>query len=128
MLSEFEPEKYILTYGGSILIIWGLGGYVAKIVARGSAADYMCFLRNIFLLSAASVPASQVLYAYYVNLPPSAAYRLGGFLGNPNEAAMAAAVALALTLAVPFRRFASQVAAAALATAAVILTFSKTNL
>lgn len=128
MLSEFEPLKYVLTYGGTILIVWGLGGYVAKLVVRGAALGYMAFLRNTFLLSAASVPVSPILYSYYVNLPPSAASRLGGFFGNPNEAAMAAAIALALTLAVPFRRAALQVAACALATGAVLLTFSKAGM
>jgi O-antigen ligase len=80
----------------------------------------------MFLLAAASVWASPILYQYYVNLPLSAQQRMGGFFGNPNEAAMASLVAVALVLGVPFRNRLLQISLPLMAVGAIALTFSKT--
>lgn len=83
-------------------------------------------LARFFLVSAASVWASPILYQYYVNLPLSAQQRMGGFFANPNEAAMASLLAVALVLGVPFRARLLQILLVLMAGGAVMLTFSKT--
>lgn len=123
-----EPTKFYLAYAGSILIIWAIAGYVAKVAAAGRERSFLAFLRNVLLVSAASVPASPLLYQVYVNVPPSAVNRLSGFFGNPNEAAIASLFGLVLALAVPLRSWVLHTAALALTSAAVILTLSKTGM
>ena len=53
---------------------------------------------------------------------------MGGFFANPNEAAMASCLAVALVLALPFRARPAQLAAIAIAAGAVVLTLSKTGM
>lgn len=124
-----EPaSKYYRAYGGALLILWGLVGYVASLAAGPGLVRFLIFIRNIFLVSAASVWMSPALYQLYVNLPFSAQQRMGGFFGNPNEAAMVSVLAVALTLALPFGSRIFQTAALAMACIAVFMTFSKTGI
>lgn len=124
-----EPaSKYLQSYFNSVLIIWALAGYVASLKVGPRLISFLRFLRNVFLISAASVWASPILYGYYVNLPFSFEQRMGGFFGNPNEAAMASVLAVALTLGLPFRSRVLQLSALAMAGAAVFMTFSKTGM
>ena len=127
-LSIEEPAKYYRAYGGALLILWGVVGYVASLRAGANLEEFLRYLRNILLLSAASVWASPILYEYYVNLPFSHQSRMGGFFGNPNEAAMVSTLAVALSLAVPYRRKSVQLVALLVASAAVFMTFSKTGM
>ena len=122
----YEPEKFYQAYGASILIIWAMAGYTASLDPGLQLDNYLRFLRNIFLLAAASVWASPILYQYYVNLPFSAQQRMGGFFGNPNEAAMASLIAVALVLGIPFRSRLLQIPLLLMVIGAVALTFSKT--
>ena len=128
LLSVEAPGKYYRAYGGALLILWGLAGYVARLEPGPRLDGFLAFVRNVFLLSAASVWASPILYEYYVNLPFSFQQRMGGFFGNPNEAAMVSVLAVALTLALPFRSKLIQIAALAMAGTAVFMTFSKTGM
>ncbi len=128
-LVSVEPaSKYIQTYFNTILIVWAIAGYVASLEAGTRLARFLTFIRNIFLVSAASVWASPILYEYYVNLPFSAQQRMGGFFGNPNEAAMVSVLAVALTLALPFKSRIIQLGALGMASIAVFMTFSKTGM
>lgn len=128
-IMSVEPvSKYLQSYFSTILIIWALTGYVASLARGPRLIGFLQFLRNMFLISAASVWASPILYEYYVNLPPSAKYRMGGFFGNPNEAAMVSVLAVALALGLPFRNRLLQLAALAMAGTAVFMTFSKTGM
>ena len=122
----YEPEKFYQAYGAAILIIWAMAGYTASLDPALHLDKFLRFLRNIFLITAASVWASPVLYQYYVNLPFSAQQRMGGFFANPNEAAMASLIAIALVLGVPFRSGLLQIPLLLMAAGAVALTFSKT--
>ena len=122
----YEPEKFYQAYGASILIICALAGYTARLDPDLHLGNFLRFLRNMFLLAAASVWASPILYQYYVNLQLSAQQRMGGFFGNPNEAAMASLIAVALVLGVPFRNRLLQIPLLSMAIGAVALTFSKT--
>jgi O-Antigen ligase len=122
----FEPGKFYQAYFGGILIIWAIAGYVASLPPGPRLGQFLRFVRNAFLVSAASVWASPLLYQYYVNLPLSAEQRMGGFFANPNEAAMASLLAIALMLGIPFRLKLLQIPLLLMAAGAVILTFSKT--
>ncbi len=122
----YEPEKFYQAYGGAILIVWGISGYVASLRPGFGLGTFLRFVRNSFLISAASVWASPVLYQFYVNLPLSAQQRMGGFFANPNEAAIASLLAVVLTLGMPFRLRVLQFALVLMASGAVVLTFSKT--
>jgi hypothetical protein len=122
----YEPEKFYQAYGVSILIIWAMAGYTASLEPWLRLDNFLRFLRNIFLVSAASVWASPILYKYYVNLPLSAEQRMGGFFANPNEAAIASVIAVALVLGLPFRSRLLQLPLLLMAVGAVTLTFSKT--
>ena len=122
----YEPEKFYQAYGGSVLIIWAMAGYTASLDPGLQLESFLRFLRNVFLLAAASVWASPILYQYYVNLPLSAQQRMSGFFGNPNEAAMASLIAVALVLGVPFRSRLLQISLLLMAMGAIALTFSKT--
>jgi len=128
-MASVEPaSKYLQAYIGAILILWAMTGYVASLKPGPRLANFLYFVRNMFLLSAFSVWVSPILYEYYVNLPFSAQQRMGGFFGNPNEAAMVSLLAVALTLALPFRSRIVQLAAVAMASIAVFMTFSKTGM
>ncbi len=122
----YEPEKFYQAYGGSVLIIWAMAGYTASLDPALQLESFLRFLRNVFLLAAASVWASPILYQYYVNLPLSAQQRMSGFFGNPNEAAMASLIAVALVLGAPFRNRLLQISLLLMAMGAIALTFSKT--
>ncbi len=124
----YPPTKFYQAYGGGILILWAVAAYTASLASGLQLGTWLAFLRNVFLISAASVWASPVLYQYYVNLPLSSEQRMGGFFGNPNEAAMASLLAFALLLTVPFRRRLIQFSLLFMAAGAVILTFSKTGI
>ncbi|MCO5091035.1 O-antigen ligase [Bosea sp. (in: a-proteobacteria)] len=124
--ASVEPaSKYLQSYFNSILIIWALAGYVASLPQGRRLDGFLKFLRNSFLVAAASVWMSPLLYQYYVNLPFSAQQRMGGVFANPNEAAAASCFAVALVLALPLRFRVLQFAAVAMAAGAVIMTFSK---
>jgi hypothetical protein len=122
----YEPGKFYQAYIGAVLIIWAIAGYTAGLQPGAALGNFLRFLRNTFLLSAASVWASPILFQYYANLPLSAKQRMSGFFANPNEAAMAALLAIALTFGVPFRMRLLQVPFLLMAAGAVVLTFSKT--
>jgi O-antigen ligase len=122
----YEPEKFYQAYGGAILIVWGISGYVASLQPGFGLGQFLRFVRNSFLISAASVWASPLLYKFYVNLPLSSQQRMGGFFANPNEAAIASLLAVILTLGMPFRLRLLQLALVLMAAGAVVLTFSKT--
>ena len=122
----YEPEKFYQAYGGAILIVWGVCGYVAILEPGFGLGRFLRFVRNTFLISSASVWASPILYNYYVNLPLSAQQRMGGFFANPNEAAIASLLAVVLTLGMPFRLWLLQLPLVLMAAGAVVLTFSKT--
>lgn len=121
-------SRYIQSYLNSIIIILAVAGYVASMPPGPRLLGFLTFLRNVFLTAAASVWASPILYQYYVNLPFSAGQRMGGFFANPNGAATASLLAVALTLALPFRSRLVQLAAVSMAGAAVCLTFSKSGI
>jgi hypothetical protein len=121
-----EPRKFYQAYGGALLIVWGISGYVASLQPGFGLGKFLRFVRNIFLISSASVWASPILYSYYVNLPLSAQQRMGGFFANPNEAAIASLLAVVLTLGMPFRLRLLQLPLVLMAAGAVVLTFSKT--
>lgn len=123
-----SPSLYYRPYIGSILIIWGLAGYVASLPPGPRLIGFLQFIRNVLLVAAASVWASPILYQFYINLPFSSLQRMGGFFGNPNEAAFVSCLAVAVTLALPFQNRTVQIALLFMASAAVFLTFSKTGM
>jgi hypothetical protein len=122
------PEKYYRTYISSVILIWALSGYVGSLQPGPRLVSFLEFTRNCFLISALSVWASPLIYPFFVNLPPSSVSRMGGFFGNPNEAAAASLFAVGLTLALPFQVRLLQRTAIAVAAGAVILTFSKSGM
>ena len=114
-----------ITYLGAVLIIWGMASYTAALGNSPQLRRFLGFLRDAFVVSAGSVLASPFLYTFYVNLPPSSIDRMGGFFGNPNEAAIAADCALGLVLAIPYRMYLVQVSALFAIAIAIVLPFSK---
>lgn len=128
LMSVDEPMKFYRAYGSAILIIWGIAAYTASIRKTSLCQGWLSFLRNLFLVSAGSIWISPVLYEYYVNTPNSFELRMGGFFGNPNEAAIASLFAVALLFAVPFRRRVLQLSLLTMAAGAVVMTFSKTGI
>lgn len=128
-MRSVEPSsKYLQTYFNTILIVWAMTGYVASLEGGVRLTSFLYFIRNILLLSAASVWVSPILYEHYVNVPPSAEQRMGGFFGNPNEAAVVSMFAVAFSLALPFSNRFLQLGALAMAGIAICLTFSKTGM
>lgn len=128
LLSIQEPDDFIKTYLSSVLIIVALTGYTASLSGGARVNRFLALVRNIFLVSAASVWASPFLYEIYVNTPPSADTRWGGFFGNPNEAAMASLIAVVLVLTVPFENRLLQWPLLLMASVAIVLTLSKTGM
>lgn len=126
--TDQKPWVFYQGYAGGLLIIWAIASYVVSSSSAKHTRHFLAFLRNTFLLSAASVWISPFLYTFFANLPPSAGQRMGGFFGNPNEAAIASLFAVALTLNVPFRQRFVQVALVVMAAGAVILTLSKSGM
>ncbi len=126
--SANEIEIYLFAYVNSILIIIALAGYSASLVSLSKIQSFMVFLRNIFIVAGISVLMSPWLYTLYVNLPPSADQRMGGFFGNPNEGALASVMAIALFIAVPVPRRWLQILLVMMLSVAVILTFSKASI
>lgn len=120
-------SRYFQTYGASILLIWGMTGYVVGL-SPPALSGFLRFVRNALLVSALSVWASPILYQFYVNVPLDAYQRMGGFFGNPNEAAFVSALAVVLVLAVPIKSKLLQIAALIIATGAIVLTFSKSGM
>jgi hypothetical protein len=110
---------------GTIMLVWSIASYTSLLGDGPKLLSLLRFVRTTFVFSAASVLASPVLYQYFVNLPPSSAQRMGGFFGNPNEAGMASACALALVLSRPYRNNLMHAAALGITTLAIIATFSK---
>jgi O-antigen ligase len=119
------PFGFYRTYVGSMLLIWAIAGYTTWLGHGPRLGAYLEFVRNAFVVAAASIWASPVLYTFYAHLPPSHYERMGGFFENPNEAGVAACVALVLTLALPYRRALYQAIALLLVLVAVVLTLSK---
>lgn len=122
------PESYFRTYLSSLVVIFALASYVASLESLEKVDAYFRFVRNVLLLSAVSVLFSPFLYSIYSNPPPSSAYRMGGFFGNPNEAAMASLLAFALVVGFPFRSKALHWFSIALVSLAILLSFSKTGI
>jgi O-antigen ligase len=128
-VSSVAPvEKFQLTYSATIIILWGVASYVAGLARPLDFDRFLRFVRNTFLIASGSVWASPILYQLYVNVAAGAEQRMGGFFGNPNEAAYAALIAMALVLNVPYRNSVLQGAALTLASGAVVLTFSKAGM
>ncbi|WP_439603097.1 O-antigen ligase family protein [Devosia sp.] len=125
--TPYPPEKYYATYGATIVLTWAIVGYISSLDGP-ARTEFLIFTRNTFIVAAASVWVSPLLYQLYVNLPLSSEQRAGGFFANPNEAATAAVLALVLTLALPFRQLSIQAAMLLMATGAVFLTLSKTGM
>ena len=123
--SEF---KYQLAYLPSILVIWGLTGYVVSRAGRPVLAYFHAFARNSLIVAAASVWATPFLVTLYVNVPPDAGVRLGGIFGNANEAAHVSLLAYVMCLAYPFALVPLQYAALVITGGAVVLTFSKAGM
>lgn len=123
-VTESDWAQNIVTYGGSILIIWSVAGYVSHLEGT-LRTSFLHLVRNALLVSAASVWASPVLYSLFANLPPSASQRMGGFFANPNEAAIASVASVVFLLAMPFGRRILQILALMCAAGAVFLTLSK---
>ncbi|KQW81327.1 hypothetical protein ASC89_05780 [Devosia sp. Root413D1] len=126
--TDAASNRYYFSYLASILIIWAAASYICSIQNEHELLRFIAFARNAFVVAAASVWFSPLLYQIYVNLPPSADSRSGGFFGNPNEAATAAILALLLTINVPFARRTLQFAVLAVCCVAVFMTFSKTGM
>lgn len=122
------PESYFRTYLSSLVVIFALASYVASLASLEKVDAYFRFVRNVLLLSAVSVLFSPFLYSIYSNPPPSSAYRMGGFFGNPNEAAMASLLAFALVVGFPFRSKTLHWFSIALVSSAIVLSFSKTGI
>lgn len=120
--------EYIRTYVATLLLLWAFAGYTASLGHGARLTLFLRFVRNVFLVAAASIWASPLLYKVYVNLPPSHFERMGGFFQNPNEAGLASCMALVMTLAVPFRRLPLQAVAFVVALGGVALTLSKTSM
>lgn len=125
--NQDQQGSLFISYSGTILLVWGMTGYVANL-PHEHRVQFLRFIRNALVISAASVWLSPILYQYYVNLPLSASRRMGGFFANPNEAAYVSLLALAFTLYVPYPRALLNIAAALLAAGAVVLTLSKTGM
>lgn len=123
-VEEADWIQNIVTYGGSMLIIWSVAGYVSHL-EDAPRTSFLHLVRNALLVSAASVWASPVLYGFFANLPPSASQRMGGFFANPNEAAIASVASVIFLLAMPFGRRIIQILALICAAGAVLLTLSK---
>lgn len=128
MVAADDPMRYFRAYGGTLLILWGASGYVASLGYGPRLTSYLLFLRGSLMISSASVWFSPILYSYYTDLPFSYEQRMGGFFGNPNEAAMVSVLALVLTLGIPFRNRIVQFLALVVALVSVFLTFSKTGM
>lgn len=120
--------EYTQTYTGTLLITWAIAASYVAAARRGQGHEYLCLVRNSFVVSAASVWASPFLYTFYVTAPASMADRMSGFFGNPNEAGAAAAAGLALVLGQPYRSRTLTLAAIIICMTAIVLTFSKTAL
>jgi len=123
-VTESDWVQNIVTYSGSILIIWSVAGYVSHLEDT-FRTSFLHLVRNALLVSAASVWASPILYSLFANLPPSASQRMGGFFANPNEAAIASVASVVFLLAMPFGRRILQILALMCAAGAVFLTLSK---
>lgn len=121
-------DRYYRTYISSLALIWAVCGYVGSLPPGPRLRSFLAFVRNCFVVSAIAVLGSSLIYPYFVHLPPSAMHRMGGFFGNPNEAAAASLYAIALLLAVPFRNILLQWLAVAVAALATLLTFSKAGI
>jgi O-antigen ligase len=127
LIYQNQQGALFISYSGTVLLIWGMTGYVANL-SQEHRVQFLRFVRNILVISAASVWLSPILYQYYTNLPLSASKRMGGFFVNPNEAAYVSLLALAFTLYVPYPRSVMNISAALLAASAVVLTLSKTGM
>lgn len=123
-VAESDWTQNVITYSGSILIIWSIAGYVSHL-DDASRTSFLQLVRNALLVSAASVWASPILYGLFANLPPSASQRMGGFFANPNEAAIACVASVVFLLSMPFGRRIIQCLALICAAGAVLLTLSK---
>lgn len=121
-----QIEVITLGYMGGILVIASISSHIIKIADDfDKVEEILKFSRNIFQISAISVLFSSWLNAVYINKPQSYQDRMGGFFANPNEAAMASLVALALAMTVPAKNVMIRYASYAVPFIAVILTFSK---
>lgn len=113
------------SYIGSILIVWGVSGFVGSIQKVELINKVYLYTKVVFLTGALSVWASPILYRFYLDPPPSFQERMGGFFANPNEAGVVCVHALALCLAVPFRTKFLQTVAIGIIAGGILLTFSK---
>jgi len=118
-------RQYAVTYGGTLVVVFGTTSYLLSIMNRPGFRPFMNFTRNTFLVTAASVWLSPVLVGLYVNVPSDAKHRLSGFFANAGEAAYAAIMAVILIAVFRYRSRPVQIAALAIAAGAVILTFTK---
>lgn len=116
----------LIAYGLSILVLWAVMAYVTRAQRKARMNQVLRLVRNLSVLSAASVVASPFLYGIFQSVPLSAESRFGGFFGNPNEAGVIACAAVAMTLSEPFRSRRLQVTALVIGSIAAVLTFSKT--
>lgn len=126
--SVSEPARYWRAYGSTLLIVYALSAYIARLPTIQDYENIIAFTRNIFFIAGASVWLSPWLYTLYVNLPPSAEQRMGGFFGNPNEAAMVSLLGIALVILQPYKRSVINFLVVAVLIVSVLLTFSKTGM
>lgn len=123
-----QPERYLRAYASSLLVVFALAAYLASLSGTERFFQYLGFVRVLMLVAASSVLFSPVLYLVYANPPLSAAYRMGGFFANPNEAAMVGLIALVLIVGMPFKSKVVQFFAVLTTAVAIVLTFSKTGI
>lgn len=124
---QHAPIAYALTYGSSLLIVFGLSAFVSSRMDASEIQYLLRFTKFVLLTASLSVIASGKLNALYINRL-SSMDRPGGFFGNANEAGIAAVAALALVLAHPSRHRILNIAGIMIASSAILLSFSKSSL
>jgi O-antigen ligase len=97
MNAQATQLSYIITYLASVLIVAAMAAYSLQLTDR-ELRHFVRLTKNIFLITSVAILFSPVINRVYLQLTDTP-NRYSGFFSNPNEAGMAAAIALLLVLA-----------------------------
>lgn len=98
VLGDFDGEfsDIIISLLSTIAITYAFASCAFALAMRQRTAPALQILVVIVLISTLSVPASPVLYEYFIWIPLSSEQRSSGFFANPNEAGLVACIGLAI--------------------------------
>lgn len=123
-----QVDKFLLTYGSSLLVIYATANYVSNLHGREQQLYAIKVVAWCGFLGVSSVFFSDTLFQIYAN-PPASLDRSSGFFANANEAGISALITLSLMLWLhQEQKKYIYLIGALISVAALFLTFSKSSM